>query len=154
MEELEHAFPGLCGTKYRVTSPVDPHYNCLAWAASQTTVWWEPDPMGLYWWPLEAPREASLDAFAVAYGLRGYEGCQSTELEPQFERVAIFVDANGIPTHAARQLGNGKWTSKLGEHVDIEHDLKALEGNTYGTVALVMKRRRPDRPGADQIPPE
>jgi hypothetical protein len=34
------------------------------------------------------------------------------------------------------------WSSKLGRREDIEHVLKGLEGDTYGTVALLMKRSR------------
>jgi hypothetical protein len=52
----------------------------------------------------------------------------------------LFVDARGVPTHAARLLPSGLWTSKLGEWEDIEHDLHALEGDVYGTVALLLKR--------------
>jgi hypothetical protein len=52
----------------------------------------------------------------------------------------LFVDARGVPTHAARLLPSGLWTSKLGEWEDIEHDLLALEGDVYGTVALLLKR--------------
>ncbi len=152
MEVLERAFPGLRDTKYHITSPADRRYNCLAWAAGEATVWWWPDPMGLGFWPAEAPRNVSLDAFAVAYGLCGFEACQSAVLEPCFEKVAIFVNANGEPKHAARQLANGKWTSKLGKWIDIEHDLTAVEGATYGTVALVMKRRRKQPAGTTPDP--
>lgn len=38
----------------------------------------------------------------------------------------------GIPSHAARQLPNGRWTSKCGQAEDIEHDLRDLEGRLYG----------------------
>ncbi len=49
----------------------------------------------------------------------------------------------GVPEHAARQLANGRWTSKLGRAEDIEHQLHDLEGEVYGTVALLMKRLLP-----------
>jgi hypothetical protein len=55
---------------------------------------------------------------------------------------ALFALADGFPTHAAWQLGSGRWTSKLGELEDIEHALRDLEGTEYGAVALVMKRPR------------
>jgi len=42
--------------------------------------------------------------------------------------------------HAARQLPEGRWTSKLGELEDIEHALHDLTGTVYGSVVLVMKR--------------
>lgn len=36
-----------------------------------------------------------------------------------------------------------RWTSKLGELEDIEHDLTDLEGAAYGKVVLLMKRATP-----------
>jgi hypothetical protein len=59
------------------------------------------------------------------------------------EKIAIFADATGSPTHAARQLTSGRWTSKLGEAEDIEHELRAIEGDIYGTVVAILKRPRP-----------
>jgi hypothetical protein len=71
---------------------------------------------------------------------------QNSELEVGTEKVAIYVDADGIPTHAARQLADGTWTSKLGEWEDIRHKtLKAMEdgdglGLGYGRVAVILRR--------------
>jgi hypothetical protein len=55
------------------------------------------------------------------------------------EKIAIYVRSD-IPSHVARQLPNGKWTSKLGLREDIEHDLEALEGPEYGSVVLILSR--------------
>jgi hypothetical protein len=62
--------------------------------------------------------------------------------------IAFFVDGDGQLAHAARQLQSGRWTSKLGDLEDIEHDLRALEDqpNTpsqwpYGRVSAFMRRR-------------
>ena len=35
---------------------------------------------------------------------------------------------------------SGLWTSKLGDWEDIRHELQDLEGEFYGSVALIMKR--------------
>lgn len=60
-----------------------------------------------------------------------------------YEKIAIYVDDSGDPSHAARQTSSGKWTSKIGELEDIEHgSLSDLEGEAYGTVAQIMKRPR------------
>ena len=32
------------------------------------------------------------------------------QLEPGFEKIALYADNSGKPTHAARQLDNGRWT--------------------------------------------
>ena len=47
-------------------------------------------------------------------------------------------------THAARQLLSGKWTSKLGKSVDIEHDTTdVVARGLYGEVVQIMKRAIP-----------
>ena len=129
-------FPNLAETGYRITSPAAPHYNCIAWSVHDDTTWWWPDPFGLYYWPESVPRLETLAAFIAAYGTRGYELCDNGSLETGFEKVAIYVDTDGTPTHAARQLASGHWTSKLGRQEDIEHlTLAGLTGTTYGHVA-------------------
>jgi hypothetical protein len=139
---LTERFPKLASTPYRITSPFDPLYNCIAWAASDARRWWEPDEEGKYHWPTDAPRDYSLDAYVRAFESLGFERCDSSELEPGFEKVAVFADATG-PTHAAKQLSNGNWSSKLGILEDIEHVLEALvgdDGDEYGQVVQVLKR--------------
>ena len=142
---LERLFPGLTAAGYRVTSPATGDYNCIAWAAGDTKIWWWPlgDPLDTHW-PTAAPRALTFDAFREAFASLGYVPCGGDAQEVGFEKIALFADDQGVPTHAARQLPNGRWTSKLGHAEDIEHDLRALEGDIYGTVALVM--RRPSAP--------
>jgi hypothetical protein len=79
----------------------------------------------------------------LAYRTIGYRKCENGDLESGFKKIAVFVDAAGVPKHAARQLANGKWTSKCGDNVDIEHELDAVGGGTYGEVSLFMKCRTP-----------
>lgn len=136
----ESDFPNLQQSGFRITSHVTPEYNCIAWAAGEDGRWWWPDPMGQAYWPRDIPREETLDAFIQAYATLGYQLCESDVLEPEYEKVALFAAANGVPTHAARQLQNGSWTSKLGSQEDIEHTLKGLEGPVYGTVVRFLRR--------------
>jgi hypothetical protein len=142
---LETLFPGLAGSGYRITSPKDRRYNCVAWAAGEDHRWWSPDLAGRYYWPVRATRTETLKAVSEAFGTLGYVECDTDAPEDGFEKIALFADTNGTPTHVARQLATGSWTSKLGELEDIEHDLRALEGSEYGQVAKVMKR--PVAPG-------
>jgi len=139
---LELVFPALRGRPYKVTSPADDRYNCVAYAAGDTTQYWWPDkadtPDSSYW-PPGVPREETLEAFRQAFATLGYEVCNDERPEAGFEKVALFALA-GVPKHAARQLSNGRWTSKLGPMEDLEHGLHGLTGMTYGSVALVLKR--------------
>ncbi len=138
---LESLFPGLRGSPYAITSPSDDVYNCIAWAANDNGHWWWPDPSPQAYWPAGVQREESLAAFQEAFLSLGYLVCADEALEAGFEKVALFADADGFPTHATRQLTTGRWTSKLGELEDIEHALHDLEGVEYGSVVLVMRRQ-------------
>jgi hypothetical protein len=140
---LESLFPGLRGSAYEVSSPPDDVYNCIAWAANDKLQWWWPDLLKKRYWSAGVLRNETLAAFQAAFASQGYAVCAGEELESGFEKVALFADADGFPTHAARQLDSGSWTSKLGEIEDIEHALRDLEGVEYGAVVLVMKRLLP-----------
>ena len=140
LTDFEKLFPGLSGTPYRVTSPKDDVYNCIAWAAGRTSEWWWPHDAPGHYWPAGIPKEETLPAFQALFDSLGFSICSDGNLEIGFEKIALFAAGQGIPAHAARQYPNGRWTSKLGKLEDIEHDLQALEGVEYGTVALVMKR--------------
>lgn len=137
---IRQKFPGLTNASFQVTSPVSDQYNCIAWAAQEDDRWWWPDRYGIGYWPADARREETLSSFIDTFKSFGYEECNSPELEVGFEKVAIFTDQDGEPTHMARQLQNGSWTSKLGRLNDIEHDLSGVEGNEYGRVALLLRR--------------
>lgn len=138
--DLEVSFPQLAIDGYRLTSPATPDYNCIAWAAKDVTRFWWPDPWNQYYWPPNAAREVTLQAFEQAYGTLGFEKCEAGSLEPGFEKIAIYTKSS-VPFHAARQLPDGCWTSKLGSREDIEHDkISGVEGHEYGTVSMFMKR--------------
>jgi hypothetical protein len=132
-------FPLLAPGNHRKTSPATPTYNCIAWAAGDDGRWWWPDDFFIGYWPDDAPREVTLSAFIRAYETLGYSGCDDNSLERGFEKVAIYA-IGSVPTHAARQLKGGRWTSKLGKAEDIEHELGAIEGRMYGKVVVYMRR--------------
>jgi hypothetical protein len=142
MVDLEALFPKLIGSPYTVTSSATQDYNCIAWAAGDDQRWWWPDLAGVRYWPPGVPRLESLSAFQAAFATLGYSTCNDELLELGFENIAIFADGQG-PQHAARQLANGGWTSKLGEVDDIEHELRDLEGSDYGGVVAFMRRTIP-----------
>lgn len=145
-EVIERLFPRLRDSGYRTTSSRDPVYNCIAWSVGVTDAWWWPADPAYSYWPEEIPREQTLAAFRQLYRLLGYDECVAEELEPGLDKVALFCNGLGQPTHAARQLANGRWTSKLGESEDIEHDLHDLEGDIYGVVVLLLSRAASGNP--------
>jgi hypothetical protein len=96
------------------------------------------------------PREVTLVAFVEAFRVLGYEECDDGSLEDGYQKIAIFADDAGNPTHAARQLPNGEWTSKLGQLEDIVHaTVDDVNGPTYGTPVEFMRRSIPiPQPGS------
>ena len=145
-DEIERSFPGLATTGYHITSSADPAYNCAAWAAGETDRWWEPSTGGGYYWPPAVPPGHSMASFVAAFTALGYEPCSDGRTEPGTEKLALYADEHGLPTHVSRELPSGTWRSKLGASEDLEHDmLEALEGVLYGRVVQHLRRRLPVR---------
>ena len=130
-------FPRLTANNREQTSEPDVGYNCIAWAAKDTEHWWQP---GIFW-----PTEVSRDEYGIgtledAFETLGFVECSDGALEAGFEKVALY-GAGFMYTHAARQLPNGKWTSKLGKGEDITHDTPDdVAGGLYGEVVEFMRR--------------
>ncbi|MBD2357158.1 hypothetical protein H6G41_21460 [Tolypothrix sp. FACHB-123] len=139
---IERDYPNLITHGYNITSPDTPDYNCVGWAAEDDQNWWWPDIQNLHYWPPGVPREETIEAFKQAFRTLGYEVCENDVLEEGFQKIAIYANSNKVPTHVARQLPSGKWTSKLGQDEDIEHNnLQGLTGQPgYGEVACIMRR--------------
>ena len=131
-------FPELARSPFEITSDQNPFYNCIAWAAGDTENFWWP---GVFW-PKSAPRKVTRESFVRAFATRGFKPCDSPDLEDGYEKVALY-EKDGEPTHAARLLPNGRWTSKLGKFHDISHDLDGLNGDEYGTPVLFLRRATP-----------
>ena len=91
-----------------------------------------------------ASRDETMESFVLAFQKLGYVSCNDDALESDFEKVAIYVDQSNTPTHMARQLLDGTWTSKCGSLEDIEHEkLEALSGfdfSEYGVPVKFLKR--------------
>ena len=90
-------------------------------------------------WPAMVSRQETVSSFLSALDTIGFTPCVDDSPETGFEKVALFA-RNGIPTHAARQLAYGRWTSKISALEDIEHTLHELSGAEYGSVVQVLRR--------------
>jgi hypothetical protein len=142
-ERVRRFFPDFQeGVSLEFTSPVDPNYNCLAWALSAHFSAFE-NAKGAFWvWP-HIPDDTA-EGWAQLCELFGFTRTDSAEFLAGYEKIAILEDVNG-DLHACRQNEIGRWKSKLGDlGPDIDHDgLIGLE-TAYGKVVKVLRRRRPD----------
>jgi hypothetical protein len=136
-------FPSLLGN-YRKTSEETLEYNCLAWSLGINWAWLDPEPhIAGYYWPPGIDRDWNNKTLRKLFGRHGYkEDASDSSLEDGYLKVAIYADNDG-PSHFARQLPNGNWTSKLGKLIDVEHfNLECLEGmEQYGKVSFFLKKK-------------
>lgn len=133
-------FPNAVGQGCKETSVATPEYNCIAYVAGDTERNWWPNSAPNGYWPKGIPEKTTIYAFLRLFRSLGYENCGSGALEDGYEKVAIYA-LNNVVTHAALQLQNGHWTSKIGHNIDIEHHtLDALDGPFYGNVVRFLKR--------------
>lgn len=143
-EEDEAEFPLLFESGYCVSIPKDPIYNCIAFAAGDIFKKWDSSmlPAPGYYWPPGATRGRHPDDLKSAFEAIGYQVCAGHDLEEGFEKVALYVNAQGRWVHASRQDENGQWLSKLGDEEDIRHrSPHCFAGSGYGEVIYFMKRK-------------
>ncbi len=141
-QTLKNIFKKLSKKNFAITSPRTNKYNCIAWAAGDSSLWWEPDSFNINYWPPDITRTMTLKSYIKAYEKLGYVKCKNGNFQNQYEKIAIYVDKKNVPTHATRQLVSGCWTSKLGGEWDIQHNSELdLIGKEYGKIAVYLRRK-------------
>jgi hypothetical protein len=146
MPAWESDFPHL--GNWVQTSDATNTYNCVSYAAGDDTRWWDPLPPGHYYWPdgVGVGLAYSLERYIALYEHLGYTACQDGSLDPDKDKIVLYANQSGYFEHAARQLPDGKWTSKMDIDEDITHDTpRSLAGSRYGEPVLFMeiKKRKP-----------
>ena len=129
-------FPCL-GHNYQVLAPATAAYNCISWSIGVTDHWE---------WPGDT--EAVFDNLYSQYGYVRVFGL-NYEVQPGIDKVVLYgtqnPDGSIKATHAARQLPDGSWSSKLGQGLLIRHAMPDdLDGSDYGVpVAVYVRSHRP-----------
>lgn len=138
---IDEKFPLLAAVGYEITSEASDEYNCIAYAVGETDRWWSHFEGAGYYWPEHAGRSESIASLIELFAGLGYELCDDASDEPGFSKVALYAKTEGTWTHAAVQLPDGQWSSKLGELEDISHPTpESLESDFYGAVNCYMRR--------------
>ena len=140
LENLEELFPNLAGSGYETTGQPSIEYNCIAWALGISSQRWDCDRPGSYW-PPGLPWDNRVETLMRLFAREGFSVCDDDALEPDYEKIVLYAFV-GQFTHAARQLEDGRWTSKVGSLETITHPSPAnLSGGIYGFVHCIMRRR-------------
>ena len=110
-QALIAAFPNLSGEDFEIVDQPSDAYNCIAYAANDISQRWDPNTGG--YWPPWAPGNNLTDSLKQVFAGLGYEECEDSILEDGYLKVALYEE-QGEAKHAAVQMLNGRWRSKLG----------------------------------------
>ena len=135
---LVEAFPNLASEGFEIVEQPSERYNCIAYAADDTSKWWWPD--GINYWPPWATLDDRMESLKEVFAGLGYEQCQNSDAEEGYQKVALygFQDRFG---HAALQMPDGRWRSKMGQGPVIEHrSPESLSAGMYGDSTAYMRR--------------
>src|SRR5437868_6352837 len=91
-QEAIALFPKLKSKKagFKITSPKEPRYNCIAWAAREQHRFWWPT-VGAYW-PAGIDRKCTKANFIAAFATLGFAPCPDGLYQAGFEKLALYVD--------------------------------------------------------------
>ena len=92
-----HEFPILQQDGYDPKSEPTTDYNCIAYAAGVEDQWWQPG----WIWPDDLPDDDFSMMPILMYRRKGFDLCDKGDLEPGFEKIALF-GAEDEYQHAAR----------------------------------------------------
>lgn len=127
------------GDDYQVFDRSTIRYNCISYSLGIRDRWIS---------PVTGPGRLPLLWADRVYGRLGYRRLPAADLRPSAgtEKVAVYAIVGGDGrvarlTHAAVQLPDGTWASKVGPFALIRHRTPAaMEGPSHGRVVAVYAR--------------
>ena len=138
MTWLNVSFPNLRKEEFTVVDPPSDLYNCIAYAAGDTSQWWDHTPRG--YWPLYATRSKRIESLQEVFVGLGFEECDDGTFQSGYQKIVLYED-QGTWEHATIQMPNGAWRSKMGRGPVIEHrSPESLSDGPYGNPTVCMRR--------------
>jgi hypothetical protein len=138
-QDQRDSFPRL-NEEYEVLAPASASYNCIGWSLGTTSSWV---------WPTEGGQPVYLHHFDSLYASHGFRRVARLSFKrvPGMEKIVLYgvrrSDGSGQPTHAAVQMSDGSWSSKLGSLPLIRHlHPNDVAGPSYGAPWVMYVRRR------------
>lgn len=128
------------GRPVEISSKEDWGYNCVAWAAGCSHVFWTHERgFGTYaFWPVGVPRGETLGHLVTLYESLGFTLCADGTVETQIDKIALF-EQDGVWAHACKLCEDGRWWSKIDYFEDVKHTIEDAVA-VYGTQPVFMKR--------------
>ncbi len=133
---IKKHFPNLTFESFKYTSEKTDDYNCAAWSIEIEDEWIQfRDPKGML--------DVSITTYINYFTNLGFSITNDKNFEEGVKKIAIYKNEQDEFKHVARLMSNGKWTSKIGDWEDIEHDtLEVLADRSYGKPCLIMEKRK------------
>ena len=132
-------FPNLANEAFEVVCSPSSTNNCIAYAAGDNTMWWGTG-YGFYW-PSGINRSRHIKSLIALFEALGYTICSKPDMNPGYQKVALYANGENDWTHASLQMPNGRWRSKLGNGPLIEHRApESISGEVYGNVHTYMRK--------------
>ena len=137
-DTLVATFPNLAAENFEIVGEPSRLYNCIAYAVGDTSRWWWPD--GINYWPSWATLTTRMESLKELFVGLGYEEYDGNDAEGGYRSVALY-EVQGDMKHAALQMPDGRWRSKMGQGPVIEHDTsESLSHGIYGRPTTYMRR--------------
>lgn len=122
------------------------NYNCISHTLGIKDKWsWSYDKNEIYeydydhYWPVRC--ELTKESFDDFYEYHGFEKIKLLDFSynPKYTKVVLYTN-NGVPTHAAIQINEFFWESKIGMFGILRHDLFEIENDVYGEVTQIYRK--------------
>jgi hypothetical protein len=134
--EIERHFPNLSLDNFKFTSLQTDEYNCVAWVIDKDDDW-------IQFYYDNGNNDVRVSRYIEYFNSLGFTISNNPNLQEGVIKIAVYSDDSNEFKHVARQLPNGKWTSKLGDWEDIEHETaEVLLGKSYGSRLTIMERKQ------------
>ena len=138
MTWLNVSFPNLRDEGFTVIDPPSDMYNCIAYAAGDTSQWWDHTPRR--YWPSYATRSERIESLQEVFVGLGFEECYDVTFQFGYQKIALYED-KGTWEHATTQIPNQAWRSKMGRGPVIEYrSPESLSDGPYGNPMVYMRR--------------
>ena len=114
----------------------DDNYNCVGYSLEINE--FVSHHIGRYWID-SIERSGSINNLIKVFEYFGFERSDSS-VEEGYKKIVIYGN-RGFASHAAIQLDDIWYQSKMGEYEICKHKLEAIEGILYGYPKVWMKKK-------------
>lgn len=116
-----------------------PHYNCISHTLNIKNKWsWPKSVDSDNYWPISNISE-TIDAFDEFYEYHGFTKTNMNKIYLGKNKIVLY-SIGEIPKHAALQIKDDLYESKMGRGEIIRHDPFDIENSIYGNIVRLYEK--------------